>query len=132
MHSLSRIHGGFLRIHRSTQFCFFNSCSCCFYKIRVTSRSLSNSTVAPVRRPQACPFQQFISFEMSKKLNDSDFFFRGCHFLYNNLGGLFRPQYFTHCHCLSIQSSMLVQFHPPLIPNETPAQPWKHRANGFV
>ena len=75
MHSLSRIHGGFLRIHRSTQFCFFNSCSCCFYKIRVTSRSLSNSTVAPVRRPQACPFQQFISFEMSKKMNDSDFFF---------------------------------------------------------
>lgn len=58
------------------------------------------------------------------------FFFRGCHFLYNNLGGLFRPQYFTHC--LSIQSSMLVQFRPPLIPNETPAQPWKHRANGFV
>ena len=75
MHSLSKIHGGFLRIHRSTQFCFFNSCSCCFYKIRVTSRSLSNSTVAPVRRPQACPFQQFISFEMSKKMNDSDFFF---------------------------------------------------------
>ena len=74
MHSLSKIHGEFLRIHRSTQFCFFNSCSCCFYKIRVTSRSLSHPTILLVWPPQACPFQQFISVETSKKMNNFECF----------------------------------------------------------
>lgn len=69
MHSLFRIRWEFLRIHRSTQFCFFNSCSCCFYKIRVTSRSLSDPTVAPVWRTQTCFFQQFINFETILNFN---------------------------------------------------------------
>lgn len=34
-----------LRIYRSTQFCFFNSRSCCFYKICVTSWSLGKEAL---------------------------------------------------------------------------------------